>query len=496
MNSESSTLKQQTARGLLWGMLNNGTMQLLNLLFGIVLAWILSRADYGLASELAIFSALAAALQEGGFISALTNRKRLTHAALNAVFWFNILVSAAIYVILWVCAPLIADYYDEPKLLWLSRYAFLGFFIASFSIAPRAKLFKQMQVKTQSIISITALVVSGCVGVAMALCKMAYWSVVTQSMVYVLVVAVLSWKAAHWRPTWRFTMRPVRQMLGFSIKLVITNIFNVINNNIFILVFGKFYTTTDVGTYSQADKWNKMGSGIITGMVQSVAQPMFVQVGNDEERQLRVFRKMLRFTAFIAFPTMFLLALVAPQLIVATVGQKWLPSAELMQLLCIGGAFLPIAALFSNLLISRGCSNIYMWNILAQGMLTLALLICVGQFKWTLDISIGGYVLQLGKMHLMVLCYVGVQMLWFFIWHTFLRREIHLSLLSALLDTMPFALLAALSMVCAALATQSFTNIYVLLLLRVVIAAAVYLSLLLLLRAKIVRECLQYIFRK
>jgi O-antigen/teichoic acid export membrane protein len=285
-------------------------------------------------------------------------------------------------------------------------------------------------------------------------------------------------------------------MLGFSIKLVITNIFNVINNNIFILVFGKFYTTTDVGTYSQADKWNKMGSGIITGMVQSVAQPMFVQVGNDEERQLRVFRKMLRFTAFIAFPTMFLLALVAPQLIVATVGQKWLPSAELMQLLCIGGAFLPIAALFSNLLISRGCSNIYMWNILAQGMLTLALLICVGQFKWTLDISIGGYVLQLGKMHLMVLCYVGVQMLWFFIWHTFLRREIHLSLLSALLDTMPFALLAALSMVCAALATQSFTNIYVLLLLRVVIAAAVYLSLLLLLRAKIVRECLQYIFRK
>jgi hypothetical protein len=120
----------------------------------------------------------------------------------------------------------------------------------------------------------------------------------------------------------------------------------------------------------------------------------------------------------------------------------------------------------------------------------------VGQFKWTLDISIGGYVLQLGKMHLMVLCYVGVQMLWFFIWHTFLRREIHLSLLSALLDTMPFALLAALSMVCAALATQSFTNIYVLLLLRVVIAAAVYLSLLLLLRAKIVRECLQYIFRK
>ena len=365
MNSESSTLKQQTARGLLWGMLNNGTMQLLNLLFGIVLAWILSRADYGLASELAIFSALAAALQEGGFISALTNRKRLTHAALNSVFWFNILVSAAIYVILWVCAPLIADYYDEPKLLWLSRYAFLGFFIASFSIAPRAKLFKQMQVKTQSIISITALVVSGCVGVAMALCKMAYWSVVTQSMVYVLVVAVLSWKAAHWRPTWRFTMRPVRQMLGFSIKLVITNIFNVINNNIFILVFGKFYTTTDVGTYSQADKWNKMGSGIITGMVQSVAQPMFVQVGNDEERQLRVFRKMLRFTAFIAFPTMFLLALVAPQLIVATVGQKWLPSAELMQLLCVGGAFLPIAALFSNLLISRGCSNIYMWNILA-----------------------------------------------------------------------------------------------------------------------------------
>ena len=125
-------------------MMNNGVMQLLNIVFGIILARTLSDSDYGLAGELAIFSAIATALQESGFISALTNRKNASHDDYNSVFWFNICLSGMIYVILWFCAPLIAGFFREPELLWLSRYAFLGFFFASFSITPRTILFKQL----------------------------------------------------------------------------------------------------------------------------------------------------------------------------------------------------------------------------------------------------------------------------------------------------------------------------------------------------------------
>ena len=134
------------------------------MVFGIILARILSQDDYGLASELAI----AAALQESGFISALTNRKNATHVDYNSVFWFNISVSAFIYVILWFSAPLIVKFFGDPELLWLSRYAFLGFFFASFSITPRAILFKQLRVKEQAIIGVIALLISGIVGITMA----------------------------------------------------------------------------------------------------------------------------------------------------------------------------------------------------------------------------------------------------------------------------------------------------------------------------------------
>ena len=247
---EEKSLKEKTARGLLWGFLNNGAMQLFNAVFGIVLAKMLSDADYGLAGEVAIFSAIAAALQESGFVTALTNRKHPTHVDYNSVFWFNITVGFILYVILWFCAPLIVRLFGDPELLWLSRYAFIGFFFASFSITPRAILFRQLKVKEQTVISLTALVVSGCVGVTMAVCKMGYWCVPTQGIVFVTLISILSWKVSGWRPSLRVSLRPIREMFGFSCKMLVTNIFNCINNSIFTFAFGHFYNKHTVGIYS------------------------------------------------------------------------------------------------------------------------------------------------------------------------------------------------------------------------------------------------------
>ena len=133
-----TSLKEKTAKGLFWGGFSNGIQQLLNLGFGIVLARLLDASDYGMVGMLTIFSAIAAALQEGGFISALTNRKETLHKDYNAVFWFSLMCSTTIYILLFFAAPLIADFYDTPELIPLSRLSFLGFVISSMSIAPRA----------------------------------------------------------------------------------------------------------------------------------------------------------------------------------------------------------------------------------------------------------------------------------------------------------------------------------------------------------------------
>lgn len=476
--SETS-LKDKAAKGFLWAAVNNGATQLVGALFGLLLSRILDKGDYGLINMILVFSAIATALQDSGFVIALINKKDATHRDYNSVFWFNIGVSACIYVLLFLCAPLIADYFNEPILTKLSRYFFLCFFIASFSIVPRSILLKQLKQKELAVMGLGALIISNTVGLVMALSGMAFWSLATQTILFNLCISILSWYFSGWRPSLNISMQPVREMFGFSSKMLVTYIFNNINNNIFSFVFGKIYTKNEVGTYSQANKWNLMGANTIVGMVQGVAQPTFVQVIDDHERLCRAFSKMLRLTCFIAFPAMFGMALVAKEFIIIAVTDKWIESAELMQILCVGGAFLPIATLYFNMILSKGKSNIYMWNVIIQGCTILASILTVHYLG--------------GTMRHMVLSYVCIIILWVAIWHFFVWREIRFSCLQALKDILPFMLIAAATMLATYFLTRSIENLYLLLAARIIIAAVIYISTLWILGANILKECIGYL---
>lgn len=471
-------------------------MQVLNAVFGIVLARKLGQADYGLIGMLTIFTLIANSLQDSGFVTALTNKRDATHHDYNAVFWFNIGVSLLLYILFFFCAPLIADFFDEPILTSLSRYYFLGFFIASFSIVPRAILFRQIKQRELAIMGTTSLLVSGIVGIGMAYNGMAYWGLATQTLTFNLMVSILSWVLSHFRPSWQFSMKPIKEMFGFSSKMLITNIFNQVNNNIFSLVLGKLYTKVEVGTYTQANKWNTMGASTITGMVQGVAQPAFVEVGDDPERLRRVFSKMLRFTCFVSFPVMFGLSLVAPEFIVTLIKEKWLPSAHLMQILCIGGAFLPIATLYFNLIISRGKSDVYMWNVIVQGCTILGAILLIHGLAGNLHITFHILHFTFQKITLMVLTYVLIVILWTGIWHRFLYQEIRYPFRSALRDMLPFLLTAAAAMVITHFVTQSIHTPLLLLIVRIPLAALLYLGILWLFGAIILKECIGYLFNR
>lgn len=475
-------LKDKTAKGLLWGFLNNSTMQVLNAVFGIVLARLLSQDDYGLIGMLTIFTSIAASLQDSGFVSALTNKKDATHRDYNSVFWFNIGMSSCLYALFFLTAPLLALFYHEPLITPLFRYYSLAFLAASFSIVPRAMLFKQLRQKELAIISVISLIISGTVGVTMAFMGMAYWGIATQGIMFTLSVSVLSWAFSGWRPSRQVSFQPIREMLGFSSKMLITNIFNQINQNIFSLVLGRYYTKSEVGLFNQANKWNMMGASTITGMVQGVAQPTFVQVGDDRERLCRAFSKMLRFTCFVAFPAMFGLALIAPEFIVILITEKWLPSARLMQMLCIAGAFMPIATLYFNIIISRGKSDVYMWNVIAQGSVILLTILAINKLGYGIET--------------MVWAYVSITIMWIAVWNYFVWREIGFSIMQTLRDITPFLVVAALSMVVAYFVTRQIANIYLLLIAKVIVAAALYLGTMWLMGAKIMRECIGYLLKR
>ncbi len=469
-------LKEKTAKGLFWGGLSNGVQQLLNLVFGIFLARLLSQSDYGMVGMLTVFSALAGSLQEGGFISALIRKKDATQRDFNAVFWTNVSVGFLLYVVLFFSAPLIARFYGIPELVPLARFIFIGLFISSLGIVPGAIMYKNMMVKELAVCSFVTQIISGILAVFLAWRGFAYWGIAIQTVVYVSLAQLMRYYFTRWRPTLKFDFSPVREMIGFSSKLIVTNMFNVINANIFPILLGKLYTPREVGNYTQANKWNNMGSTLVGSMVGAIAQPVFAKTDGDTVRQKRVFRKLLRFTAFVSFPAMLGLALVAKEFIVILLTEKWIESARMMQVLCIAGAFAPISALFSNLIITRGHSTTYMWCSIAQCLLQLGAAVLAAPYGITRMIEV----------------YVVINISWLFVWHFFARQEIGLDIMEVLKDLFPYVTLSTVLVIAAGVLTMSITNLYASFAGKVAFVALGYCISLWLLKSVIFREAVEF----
>lgn len=475
-----STLKEKTAQGLLWGGLNSGIQQLVGLAFGIVLGRLLAPSDYGMMAMISIFSLVATALQDSGFRTALTNIEHPKHEDYNSVFWFNIIMASSLYVILFLAAPLIGEYYHTPRVVPLCRYAFLSIVIASLGTAQSAYLFKHLRAKQQAEAGALAVILSSMTGVGMAFAGMAYWSLATQGLVYVGINTLLQWHFSPWRPSIHgITFAPVRRMFRFSCKILATTIMTHVNNNVLNILLGHYFTPRDTGNYNQAYQWNTKCYSLVQSMVAQVAQPVLVSLNGEEDRQKDVFRKMMRFTAFITFPLLFGFGLVAKEFIVTAIGEKWLASAQLIQILCLSGATMPLSTLFSNMIISKGRSGTFFWCTFTLGLVQIATMIMI----WPMGIRT------------MVIAYTLLNTSWLLVWLFFVRRLIGYGYWMFFCDVMPFALAAAGVMGVAYVATMPLSNLIALLISRFIIAVVLYYAVMKIARVKILAECERFVKR-
>ncbi|WP_315548371.1 lipopolysaccharide biosynthesis protein [Prevotella koreensis] len=474
------SLKEKTAKGLFWGAMNNTVQQLLGVAFGIVTLRLLSPQDNGMMAIIAVFSQVATVLQDSGFRSALVNIKEPSHRDYNAVFWFNIIVAVIMYFVLFFTAPLIADYYHTPELTWFSRYAFLSIILAGFNTAQSAWLFKNLRAKQQAKAAMTAVLLSGIVCIVMAWQGYAYWSLATQGLVFIGVYMLMNWHYSPWRPSFSFYFRPIRSMFRFSVKMLLTTIVERVNVNIMNILLGRYFSKHDVGIYNTAYNWSQKGSSLVQGMVAQVAQPVFSDLQDDRERQLRVLRKMMRFAAFVSFPLMFGLSLVAEEFIVVAITTKWLGSAMLLRVLSIAAAFSPLSTVLSQYIVSRGRSGIY---------LACTAALCVMLVGMMIGLHSRG-------IEVMVWAYTVLFVLWFFVWYFFVSRLSGYRLFDMLADTMPFLLAALLVMLLTGWTTASVGTLWLRLVLRIIISVSLYFALMKLLRVKMLDECMEFVKRK
>lgn len=476
-------LKSKTAKGIMWGALGSGGMQLLNLLFGLFLSRILTPSDYGIVGSLAIFSTLAVIFSESGFILAIVNKNEATRDDYNALFWFSVAMSLTIYVILWFCAPLIAAFYRQPEMVDLSRFLFIGFIFSATSSAPSAMMFRNLMVKERTHAQLTALTFAGIAGVSAALAGLSYWAIAIQTVTYVTLNAVMLWRISRWRPQMSFRPQRLRGMLSFSMKQFVVSIFTVVNTNIFAMLLGRFYGMRITGYYTQGNKWTNMGYGTISGILNTIGQPVLRQASDDMERLHRVFRKLLRFTAFVSFPCLFGLAIVAKELIVISVTAKWLSSVRVMQILCVGAAFMPIGFLSGNLFNSIRRPSVYMWNTIMLGAIQLAAMIVTYRFG----------------LESMLMVYSAINVVWILVWMTQIRRHIGIRISDMIKDICPYLVISAIVM---SLTMYIFRNVGILWLslgLKILTAAGLYCLLMWRLKSEVFFEAIGYLkahFRK
>ena len=431
----------------------------------------------GIVGRLAILSVIAGNLQDSGFGVALINIKDIKHNDYNSVFWFNIGVSLFLYALLFLCAPLIAAFYHQLCLTNLSRVLFLGFIFAAIGITPNAVLTRALRVKEKAIVSLLALAVSGTVGVVMAFNGFSYWSLAAQQVLYNVMICIGRYYFARWAPSFHVDFTPVKQMFSFSYKVLITTVLTTINNHVLTVVFGRLFPAESVGDFTQANKWNTMANQLVSNTVAQVAQPVLTRINDDNDRQRRIFGKMLRFTAFMAFPVMLGLSLVAPQFIIIAIGEEWANSIPLLQILCISGAFIPLYTVYQNLFLSLGKSNIYMWLSIGQIVVMLAAVLACHSMGFKP----------------MVMAFAAVNIVWLLAWQFFASQLIGYRFMTMLRDLLPFMLIALAVMVATYFLTLPISNIYVLLVARVVIAVALYALTMKLLRANIFEECVEFL---
>ncbi|MDR2622188.1 MAG: lipopolysaccharide biosynthesis protein, partial [Dysgonamonadaceae bacterium] len=303
-SATASSLKQKTVKGLFWGGISNGVQQVLGVVFGVAMARLLTKEDYGMVAVLGIFSGIAITIINSGFSIALTNKQDAGHKDYNAVFWFTVFVGSALYGILFFCAPLIGWYFDQPELVPLARFLFIIFLISGMSTVSYTVMFKKMMTKQQAIIDVVCMLIALSIGITLAFNGYAYWALAAQMVIQHCLASILRFIVAPWKPTLHIRFSPLKPLISFSFKLFLTNIFIQINQYLYSVIFGKLYNLATVGIYNQGQKWMSMGQQFIGGTINYITQPVLVEVNENKNRQVNVFRKLIRFGAFVSFPLM------------------------------------------------------------------------------------------------------------------------------------------------------------------------------------------------
>lgn len=353
-------IKRKAIKGVSWSMIDNVANSGITFVVGLILARILSPAEFGLLGMIAIFIAVSNSIVESGFSSALIRKVEVKAIDYNTVFYFNLFLGIVLYCILFFCAPLISAFFNENSLILIIRVMGIILIINAFAIVQRTLLVKAVNFKMQTKISLISSFVSGVIGIGMAISDYGVWSLVGQQVSRQFLNSVFLWIFNAWRPAAEFSKHSFNELFGFGSKLLISGLIDTIYRNVYYLIIGKFYSAVELGQYTRADQFNSIFSSNLTAIVQRVSYPVFCSIQNDEDRLKRAYQRAIKSTMLVTFACMLGLAAIAEPLILILIGDKWLPAVGFLQIICFAGMLYPLHAINLNMLEVKGRSDLFL----------------------------------------------------------------------------------------------------------------------------------------
>lgn len=386
-------LKHKAVTGAFWTSIQRFMSIFIQFISNIVLARLLTPNDYGCIGMLAIFMLLSSTIIDGGFGSALIQKKRPTQEDYSTIFFWNLGLSIVIYVLLYLSAPFVAQFYHIELLCPVLRVQGIALIINAFQLIQTNQLNKQFKFKKISIVTLFSSVVSLMVTIVMAYKGFGVWSLVAQNLLMSSIPTVIYWLTNKWKPLLVFSIQSLKELFSFGFYMFLSTLLSTFVNNIQGLLIGRFYDAAQMGFYSKAHNTEKLASTSISQILSQVSYPLYAELQDDKNSLIKTIKKLTLSVSYLTFPMMLLLILLAKPIFILLFSEKWLPAVPFFQILCIAGLAICLQSVNSQSIAAIGKSKVmFIWSFIKQGIGLLFMI--VGLFFWGMKGLLIGMVMK------------------------------------------------------------------------------------------------------
>lgn len=354
------SLKSKTITGVLWSAVDNFAAQAITFLVGIILARLLTPAEFGLIGMLAIFISVSETFINSGFTNALIRKNDATETDYSTVFYFNLAAGVTLFVILFFTAPYIGRFFNEPQLIPIVRVLAIGLIISSLTIIQRTTLTKRIDFKLQAKISLISGILSGIIAIAMAYKGFGVWSLVVKTLSAQAITSLLLWLWNRWRPTLVFSRKSFKELFSFGSKLLASGLIDTLYQNMYYVIIGKFFSPADLGFFTRAKGFVDLPSTNLDAVMTRVTYPVLSQMQDDKVKLKAGYKRMIKSIMFISSVLLIGMAAISEPMIITLIGEPWRKAILYLQIISFIGMLYPLHALNLNMLQVLGRSDLFL----------------------------------------------------------------------------------------------------------------------------------------